>query len=171
MKTLRYDQPDFDRAVAEACAASSLFDPQIEERVRAIIDDVRVRGDEALVDLTARLDQARLNVSEFRVVSKASKPGLELARAIAATHKNVAAFAKRSLRKDWSMRNSQGGRVGEKFDPLRRVGIYVPGGTAPLVSTVLMTATLAKVAGCPEIVVCSPPPINPALLYAAQIAG
>jgi len=171
MKTLRYDQHDFDRAVAEACAASSLFDLQVEERVRAIIDDVRVRGDEALVDLTARFDQARLKVSEFRVVGKASKPKPELTQAIAATHRNAAAFAKRSLRKDWSMRNSQGGRVGEKFDPLRRVGIYVPGGTAPLVSTVLMTATLAKVAGCPEIVICSPPPINPALLYAAQIAG
>lgn len=69
------------------------------------------------------------------------------------------------------MRNTQGGTVGEKFDPLQRVGIYVPGGTAPLVSTVLMTVTLAKVAGCPEIVVCSPPPVNPALLYAAHIAG
>jgi histidinol dehydrogenase len=171
MKILRYDQPDFDRAVAEACAASSLFDPQIEERVRAIIDDVRTRGDAALVDLTERFDQVRLKQSEFRVAAKASKPEPELARAIAATHKNVAAFAKRSLRKDWSMRNSQRGRVGEKFDPLRRVGIYVPGGTAPLVSTVLMTATLAKVAGCPEIVVCSPPPISPALLYTAHVAG
>jgi histidinol dehydrogenase len=171
MKTLRYDQPDFDRAVAEACAASSLFDPQIEERVRGIINEVQVRGDEALVDLTERFDQVRLKASEFRVAGKASKPDPELARAIAATHKNVAAFAKRSLRKDWSMPNSQGGRVGEKFDPLQRVGIYVPGGTAPLVSTVLMTATLAKVAGCPEIVVCSPPPINPALLYAARVAG
>ena len=171
MKILRYNQPDFDRAVVEACAASSLFDPQIEERVRAIIDDVRARGDGALVNLTERFDQVRLKPSEFRIAGKSSKPGPELARAIAATHKNVAAFAKRSLRKGWSMRNSQGGRVGEKFDALRRVGIYVPGGTAPLVSTVLMTATLAKVAGCPEIVVCSPPPINPGLLYAAHIAG
>ena len=171
MKTLRYDQPNFDRAVAEACAASSLFDPQIEERVRGIINDVQTRGDEALVDLTERFDRVRLKPSEFRVTGKPSKPGPELSRAIATTHKNVAAFAKRSLRKDWSMRNSQGGRVGEKFDPLQRVGIYVPGGTAPLVSTVLMTATLAKVAGCPEIVVCSPPPINPALLYAAHVAG
>jgi histidinol dehydrogenase len=171
MKTLRYNQPDFNRAVTEVCAASSLFDPQIEERVRVVIDDVRARGDEALVDLTERFDQVRLKPSEFRVATKAAKPDPGLARAIAATRKNVAAFAKRSLRKDWSMRNSQGGRVGEKFDPLRRVGIYVPGGTAPLVSTVLMTATLAKVAGCPEIVVCSPPPINPALLYAAQVAG
>ncbi len=171
MKTLRYNQPDFDRAVAEACAASSLFDPQIEERVRTIIDDVQSRGDEALVDLTERFDRTRLKPSEFRITEKASKPGPELARAIAATHKNVASFSRRALRKDWSMRNAQGGRVGEKFDPLQRVGIYVPGGTAPLVSTVLMTVTLAKVAGCPEIVVCSPPPINPALLYAARIAG
>jgi histidinol dehydrogenase len=171
MKTLRYDQSDFDRAVAEACAASSLFDPQIEERVRVVINDVRTRGDEALVNLTERFDRMRLKTSEFCITGKPTKPGPELARAIAATHKNVTAFAKRSLRKDWSMRNSQGGRVGEKFDPLRRVGIYVPGGTAPLVSTVLMTVTLAKVAGCPEIVVCSPTPINPALLYAAHIAG
>jgi histidinol dehydrogenase len=171
MKTLRYDQPDFDCAVTEACAASSLFDPQIEERVRAVIDDVRTRGDEAVVDLTERFDRVRLKSSEFRITDKPSKPEPELARAIAATHKNVAAFAKRSLRKDWSMRNSQGGRIGEKFDALQRVGIYVPGGTAPLVSTVLMTATLAKVAGCPEIVVCSPPPMNPALLYAAHVAG
>ena len=105
MRTLRYDQPDFDRAVAEACAGSSLFDPQIEERVRGIINDVQARGDEALVDLTERFDQVRLSASELRVDAKASKPKPDLARAIAATHKNVAAFAKRSLRKDWSMRN------------------------------------------------------------------
>ncbi len=69
------------------------------------------------------------------------------------------------------MRNAQGGSVGEKFEPFTRVGIYVPGGTAPLVSTALMTITLAQVAGCPEIVVCSPPPINPSLLYAMTAAG
>ncbi|HVM63194.1 MAG TPA: histidinol dehydrogenase [Verrucomicrobiae bacterium] len=171
MKTLRYDQPDFARAVAEACAASSLFDPQIEERVRGVIDDVRARGDEALVELTERFDKVRLKPSELRVTAKPVRPEAKLLRAIGAAHRNVAAFAKRSLRQDWSMRNSQGGIVGEKFDPLQRVGIYVPGGTAPLVSTVLMTVTLAKVAGCPEIVVCSPPPIHPALLYAARAAG
>jgi histidinol dehydrogenase len=171
MKILRYDQSDFARAIAEACAASSLFDPQIEERVRAVIDDVRTRGDDALVELTERFDQVRLRSSELRITGKPVKPEAGLARAVAAAQKNVSAFAKRSLRKDWRMRNTQGGTVGEKFDPLQRVGIYVPGGTAPLVSTVLMTVTLAKVAGCPEIVVCSPPPVNPALLYAAHIAG
>jgi histidinol dehydrogenase len=171
MKTLRYDQRDFAQAVSAACAASSLFDPQIEERVRAVIGEVQARGDDALVDLTERFDKVRLKPSELCVTAKPGRPETKLLRAIAASHKNVATFAKRSLRRDWSMRNAQGGTVGEKFDPLRRVGIYVPGGTAPLVSTVLMTVTLAKVAGCTEIVVCSPPPIHPALLYAARVAG
>jgi histidinol dehydrogenase len=171
MKTLRYDQPDFARAVAEVSAASSLFDPQIEEGVRSIIDEVQARGDDALVEVTERFDRVRLQPSDFRVTGKPSKPDPQLVRAIATAHRNISAFAKRSLRKDWHMRNAQGGMVGEKFEPFGRVGIYVPGGTAPLVSTALMTITLAQVAGCPEIVVCSPPPVNPNLLYAMMRAG
>src|SRR6266852_4449167 len=132
MKTLRYDQPGFARAVAEACATSSLFDPEMEKYVRTLVDGVRERGDDALVDLTESFDRVRLKPSELRVSGKPSKPESKLARAIAASHKNVTAFAKRSLRKNWAMRNTQAGRVGEKFDPLQRVGIYVPGGTAPL---------------------------------------
>jgi histidinol dehydrogenase len=88
---------------------------------------------------------------------------------------NIATFARKSRRKDWQTRNSHGAAVGEKFDPFQRVGIYIPGGTAPLVSTALMTVTLAKVAGCPEIVVCTPcgkdGSINPAVLFAARAAG
>src|SRR4029077_7302677 len=83
--------------------------------------------------------------------------------------------AKKSRRKAWQTRNSHGAVVGEKFDPFTRVGIYIPGGTAPLVSTALMTITLAKVAGCPEIVVCTPcgkdGSVNAALLFAAKAAG
>ena len=98
-----------------------------------------------------------------------------LRAAVAEAEKNIAAFARKSRRKDWRMRNSHGAVVGEKFDPFQRVGIYIPGGTAPLVSTALMTVTLAKVAGCPEIVVCTPcgkdGSINPALLFAARAAG
>src|SRR5947199_4624498 len=89
--------------------------------------------------------------------------------------KNVEFFSRKSLRKDWRAKNAQGGRVGEKFDPYRRVGIYIPGGTAPLVSTALMTITLARVAGCPEILVCTPcgkdGGINSALLFAARTVG
>ncbi len=73
------------------------------------------------------------------------------------------------------MRNTHGAVVGEKFDPFHRVGVYIPGGTAPLVSTALMTVSLARVAGCAEIVVCTPcgkdGTVNPALLYAARVAG
>ena len=94
---------------------------------------------------------------------------------MAEAEKNIANFAKKSLRKNWQTKNSHGASVGEKFDPFQRVGVYIPGGTAPLVSTALMTITLAKVAGCPEIVVCTPcgkdGAINPALLFAARAAG
>jgi len=171
MKRLRYDQPDFDEAVAKACVSSSLLDPKIEEAVRTVIADVQARGDDALVELTERFDKVKLTPEQLRVAGPTPTVDARLRRAIATAHRNIAAFAKRSLRKDWRMRNAQGGAVGEKFDSLQRVGIYVPAGTAPLVSTVLMTVTLAKVTGCPEIVVCSPPPINPALLYAARFAG
>jgi histidinol dehydrogenase len=171
MKILRHNQPDFANAIAEACASSSLLDAKIEEAVRTVIADVQTRGDAALVELTERFDRVKLSAEQLRMTGPTPKIDAKLQQAIATAHKNIAAFAKRSLRKDWRMRNAQGGMVGEKFDPLQRVGIYVPGGTAPLVSTVLMTATLAKAAGCPEIVVCSPPPINPALLYASHIAG
>lgn len=171
MKILRYDQPDFDDAIAKACAASSLFDPQIEERVREIIAGVQARGDAALIELTERFDRVKLAALELRVTGPTPNVNAALKKAVAAAHKNITAFAKRSLRKDWRMRNAQGATIGEKFEPFERVGIYIPGGTAPLVSTALMTITLAKVAGCSEIAVCSPPPINPSLLYAIRKAG
>ncbi len=160
MKVLRPDELDF--------TGGSLFDPAIEQRVRDVITAVRQRGDAALVELTEKFDRVRLRSLRVRGSGRCAA---ELRRAIAETHRNVATFARRSLRQEWQMRNAQGGLVGEKFDPIERVGIYVPGGTAPLVSTVIMTVTLAKVAECRDIVVCTPPPIKPALLYAARVAG
>lgn len=171
MKILRHDQPDFEEAIATACAASSLFDPKIEDRARAVIADVQARGDAALLELTERFDDLKLSAEQLRVSEATPKVDVKLRRALAAAHKNIAAFARKSLRKNWQMRNAQGARVGEKFDPFERVGIYVPGGTAPLVSTALMSITLARVAGCREIVVCTPPPVNPNLLYACRKAG
>ncbi|HCU86812.1 MAG TPA: histidinol dehydrogenase, partial [Verrucomicrobiales bacterium] len=99
----------------------------------------------------------------------------KLKRAIRFAHRNISQFHKQGLRKGWSGRNAQGAKVGEKFDAFERVGIYIPGGTAPLMSTALMTVTLAKVAGCKEIVVCTPcdkdGAVNPGLLHAAKVAG
>jgi histidinol dehydrogenase len=169
MKIVRHNQPDFAEQLAQALATSSLFDPGIEERVRYIIADVQARSDVALVELTERFDKVRL--SHLAVTGPTPTVPADLKKAIAVAHKNITGFARKSLRKNWRMRNAQGAVIGEKFEGFERVGIYVPGGTAPLVSTVLMTVTLAKVAGCKQIVVCTPPPVNPSLLYACRKAG
>ncbi len=180
MKRFRHTDPEFASRIDEAAGASSLFDPVIEERTRAIVEAVRGRGDAALVEFTerfdgARLDPERLALTRAELLQAALVAGPELRAAIADAHRNIAAFARRSRRRNWESRNAHGARVGEKFDPFQRVGIYIPGGTAPLVSTALMTITLARVAGCPEIVVCTPcgrdGAVNPALLHAARVAG
>jgi histidinol dehydrogenase len=180
MNVLRFSDPGYEHKLEEIASHSSLFDSVINERTRAIIEDVRRRGDEAVLDLTARFDGAKLRPDQL-VVTTPEKFNAslmadeELREAVEVAHKNIQAFSRKSLRKNWSARNKQGGRAGEKFDPFGRVGIYIPGGTAPLVSTALMTVTLAQTAGCPEIAVCTPcnaeGQINPALLYALNIAG
>jgi histidinol dehydrogenase len=180
MNLLRHTDRDFAERRAKLAAASSLFDPTIEERTRGILKEVQERGDAALIELTQRFDGATLQAEQL-VIGAAEKFNAsltadeELREAVQAAHRNIERFSKRSLRKRWTSYNTQGARVGEKFDPFQRVGIYVPGGTAPLVSTALMTVTLAKVAGCPEIVVCTPPDkngqINAALLFALNTAG
>src|SRR5436190_4439198 len=180
MRVIRYTDADFQARLGELTAPSSLFDPTIEQRTRGILDDVRNRGDEALLELTERFDGAKLTaeqllVSQAELMTASVKADESLRAAVSVAEKNIATFAKKSLRKPWQTRNSHGGMVGEKFDAFRRVGVYIPGGTAPLISTALMTVTLAKVAGCPQIVVCTPcgknGSINPALLFAAQSAG
>lgn len=180
MNSLRHTDAGF-AAKAEALAGdSSLFDPVIEERTRAIVHAVRDRGDAALVELTERFDGAVLSPEQFAVTSAefmaaSLQADEDFRKAVADASKNIAKFAQRSRRKAWSMKNSHGATVGEKFDAFERVGLYIPGGTAPLASTALMTITLAKVAGCREIVVCTPcgkdGGINPALLFAVRAAG
>ncbi|HXP59184.1 MAG TPA: histidinol dehydrogenase [Dongiaceae bacterium] len=180
MNVIRHTERDFRARLGQLCAPSSLFDPAIEQRARAILEEVQVRGDEAVLELTRRFDGASLSagqlaVTQAELMTASLKADAALRSAIGEAQRNIAAFAKKSLRKSWQTRNSHGGIVGERFDPFQRVGIYVPGGTAPLVSTALMTVVLAKVAGCPEIVVCTPcgpdGSLNPALLYAARVAG
>lgn len=180
MKIIRHTDANFAEKLRELTAASSLFNPEIEERTRAILLDVYVRGDGALLEFTEKFDGAKLAagqlaVTQAELMTASLKADESLRKAVTEAEKNIAMFARKSLRKNWQTKNSHGARVGEKFDPFRRVGIYIPGGTAPLVSTALMTVTLAKVAGCPEIVVCTPcgkdGSINPALLFAARAAG
>jgi len=180
MNVIRHTDKAFAERRRALATHSSLFDPTIEARSRAILSDIQTRGDLALLELTERFDGAKLTADQLAVtntelLAASGRADKELRAAIKLTRKNVELFSRKSLRKNWAAKNAQGATVGEKFDPFQRVGIYIPGGTAPLVSTALMTVTLARVAGCPEIVVCTPcdrdGAINSALLFAAQAAG
>src|SRR5678815_5567545 len=180
MNVLRYSDKDYQRQLRKLTSLSSLFDPTIEERTRAIVEAVYLRGDAALLEFTERFDGAKLTAQQLAVtcaeqLNASLKADDEFRAAVALTRRNVEMFSRKSIRKNWSARNCQGAKVGEKYDPFQRVGIYIPGGTAPLVSTALMTVTLARVAGCPEIVVCTrcgkEGEIDPALLFSAGAAG
>jgi len=180
MNVIQHTDSRFAEQLAQLTAPSSLFDPAIEAAARSIVEAVQTRGDGALLELTAKFQGAALRaeqlaVTQAELLAASLKADPALRKALADGAKNTAGFARKSLRKNWSMRNSHGAVVGEKFDPFTRVGIYIPGGTAPLVSTAIMTIPLAKVAGCKEIVVCTPcnqnREINSALLFAAQTAG
>ncbi len=180
MKVISHHDADYAEQLRELAAPSSLFDPVIEERTRSILKGVQERGDAAVLELTERFDGAKLRADQLpltqaELLTAAVKANEALRKALSEAEKNIAAFARKSLRKSWQTRNSHGAIVGERFDPFQRVGVYIPGGTAPLVSTALMTITLARVAQCREIAVCTPCDraggINPALLCAARMAG
>ena len=155
-------------------------DATVEKTVRAIIAAVQKDGDAALLRLTKKFGGPKLSPAQLQVPSRhlsAAWRDLDTPtrRALQAAHRNIRAFAAKSLRRGWSTRNAQGARTGERFDPFRRVGLYVPGGTAPLVSTALMTCTYAAAAGVKEIVAVTPAgpdgQVSPALLAALHLAG
>src|ERR1039458_8041111 len=143
MNTVRYTDAGFSKRLSALAAASSLFDPVIEQRTRAILDDVRARGDAALLELTERFDGARLtaeqlSVTQAELLAASLKADKSLRTAVADAGGNVAAMARLARRKYGRLPISRGAVVGERFDPFQRVGISIPGGTAPLVSTALM---------------------------------
>ena len=153
---------------------------ELEEVVAGIVGEVRRRGDRALIDFTKKFDKAKLRVGslfvseqEFAEAEAVVAPATK--RAIRSSRRNIHAFAKESLRKDWKRKNAEGAVVGERFTPFDRVGIYVPGGKAPLVSTALMTGAFAQAAKVPEIIAATPVgpagKVNPDLLYALRQAG
>ena len=177
MKVLRHTDPDWKQAAAALDRRAEASD-HVREVVAGVIAEVRARGDAALRDFTERFDGVRLGqlqVPAAELEAAWAQAGDELRAALAASHRNVFDFARRSLRQDWSGTNAQGAEVGEVYHPFERVGCYVPGGSAPLVSTAIMTVTLAAAAGVPEIVVCTPcgrdGRVNPGLLAALKLAG
>lgn len=179
MKILSYQDRGYASFVKKL-NRRALPDHGVRELVSQIISEVAAKGDPALCAFTKRFDNAVLtpktlfvSEAEFAAAEAAVTPATK--EAVKRSLANITSFAKRSLRKDWSAKNAEGATVGERFTPFERVGVYVPGGKAPLVSTALMTAGFAKAAGVSEIIAATPcgpdGTVNPALLYALQAAG
>lgn len=179
MKILSHLDPGYAKFVSRL-NRRALPEAGVRDLVTEIIAQVAAKGDEALVTFTKRFDSATLTTKtlfvtadEIAAARKAVTPATRAA--VSRSLKNIHSFAKRSMRKDWSYKNAEGATVGERFTPFDRVGVYVPGGKAPLVSTALMTAGFAQAVGVPEIIAATPcgpdGSVNPALLYALSAAG
>ncbi len=179
MKVLTHRDPGYASFV-ETLSRRAFPAPQVRRAVEEIIAEVATQGDRALVELAGRFDGVELSPGRLHVTAEeidAAKRAVRSStrKAVRASLRNITEFAKRSLRRDWSARNAEGARVGERFVPFDRVGVYVPGGKAPLVSTALMTAGFARAAKVPEVLAATPcgpdGTINPELLYALHAAG
>ena len=156
------------------------FDTELADDVKRIIDEVRDRGDAALIDYTCKFDGVklypdRLLVNQDSIKEAYNKVSEDLISAIELAKNRVETFQKEILRRLSFDLESEGVRIRNTTSPIRRVGCYVPGGQAPYASSLVMITVPAKVASVPEIVVCSPPraqgEINPAILVAADICG
>lgn len=166
--------------VVERFLKRPAFADDAEAAAREVLADVRARGDAAVRDYAARFDgsvltPARLRVDAPAIAAAAKAVDAPFRAAVREARRRIAAFARAGRKRDWSVAAAGRGRLGERFVPFERVGVYVPGGAAPLASTALMTATLAAVAGVREIVVCSPAgadgELDPYLLHAVAAAG
>lgn len=160
MQILRPKDKTYLRGI-ESLKRSYEADSAVRATVEEILGAVAKEGDGALLRYTKKfggpdLAPYQIPVTPSEIAEACNALPAETRKAIDAARSNVRSFAKRSLRKSWFMKNRQGAITGERFDPFQRVGIYIPGGTAPLVSTAVMTCTLAEAAGVSEIVAVTP---------------
>ncbi|MDP2938975.1 MAG: histidinol dehydrogenase [Candidatus Omnitrophota bacterium] len=151
---------------------------RIEERVKEIIEDVRCFGDDALIKYTRKFDKVKVTAKQLRLSESEISSAFQDINPDFITHlkvalENVTRFYKKQIKKSWRTKNVDGVVLGENFLPLESVGIYIPSGSAPLVSTVYMTVLPAKLAGVKRIVLVSPPGknanINPYILVVADL--
>lgn len=151
---------------------------QLTATVKTVLDDVKARGDEAVREYELKFDKAELTslaVSKEEIDEAENLVDAQLKEAICLAHYNIKSFHEAQRFSEVRVETQPGVVCWQKSVAIERVGLYIPGGTAPLFSTVLMLATPAKIAGCKEIVLCTPPgrdgKVNPAILVAARIAG
>ena len=151
---------------------------RLNETVSTVLSDIRQRGDEAVKEYELKFDKAELvslAVTEEEMDEAEGLVSNELRDAIILAHHNIKVFHISQRFVGQKVKTQEGVTCWQKSVAIERVGLYIPGGTAPLFSTVLMLATPAKIAGCKEIVLCTPPnkegKVHPAILVAARIAG
>jgi histidinol dehydrogenase len=175
MKIYRYPKKE---QWAEIVARPRLDLTKLNETVSTVLNDIRQRGDEAIREYELKFDKAILSnlaVTEQEMDEAEKLVSDELRDAIILAHHNIKVFHISQRFVGQKVKTQEGVTCWQKSVAIERVGLYIPGGTAPLFSTVLMLATPAKIAGCKEIVLCTPPnqegKVNPAILVAARIAG
>ena len=175
MKVYRHPAPSqWD----EILSRPHLDTAQLHDTVAAILSDIRQRGDEAVREYESRFDHAELTtlaVSDAEFAEAETLISDELKDAIRLAHANIAKFHEAQRFEGQQIETQPGVTCWQKSVAIERVGLYIPGGTAPLFSTVLMLATPARIAGCGQIVLCTPPNregrVHPAILFAARVAG
>ena len=175
MKTYRYPK---ETEWEELLRRPTKDATELNDVVASVLRDIRERGDEAVREYELKFDKAELTdlaVSEAEMQEAESLVSDELKQALQLAHQNIHTFHAAQRFETKKCQVTEGVTCWQQAIPIERVGLYIPGGTAPLFSTVLMLATPAKIAGCSEIVLCTPPnregKVNPAILVAARIAG
>ncbi|MCF8459414.1 MAG: histidinol dehydrogenase [Flavobacteriales bacterium] len=171
MKVFRYPNPNDWPSL---CKRPSIDQSELQPKVQAVLDDVKLRRDEALIELTAKFDKVELK-SLILTVPNSVEIDLELKSAIDVAWKNIHAFHAAQQSTPEKVETTQGVFCWRKSIAIEKVGLYIPGGSAPLFSTLLMLGIPATIAGCKEIVVCTPPSktgsVDSAILYVAQKLG
>ena len=159
---------DFSRTDIKASS------PDITKTVSDIIEAVRLRGDEAVIEYEEKFDGVKLSsleVSKEDIDTALKAVGSEYVAMLERAAKNIHAFHSKQKRNGFMFSPQDGVILGQRVIPLERVGLYVPGGTASYPSSVLMNAIPAKIAGCDEVIIATPPTIRPEIIAAAHVAG
>ncbi|MDD4939069.1 MAG: histidinol dehydrogenase [Candidatus Omnitrophica bacterium] len=174
MKTVRFTSKKLEKVYNRGFIKSR----RVEEKVRRILNDVRLFGDEALIKYTRQFDGVKLlprqlKVSEIEISGAYQNISQNFVSSLKVIIENINKFYRKTIKKSWRMKDADGVILGENYIPLDKVGIYIPAGTAPLVSTVYMTVLPAKMAQVKNIVLVSPPDkngfINPHILVVADL--
>lgn len=147
-------------------------------KIREMLDEIKIRGDEALSEYTLKFDKVALDHFEIErdiIMTAGDRISEELKQAMNFAAGNIHKFHEKQKTETQKIDIQSGVTCWQKSVPIEKIGLYIPGGTAPLFSTVLMLAIPARIAGCSDIILCTPPDrngdINPAILYAANITG